>query len=115
MAYQTVNPTTGEVIKTWSSHTDQQIEDALVAAHKLYKSHWSKGPMQPRLDVLRKLADLIDARTEELAHIITEEMGKLIVESRAELQVVAQIARYYADNAQRFLAPVKINSELGEA
>ena len=115
MAYQTVNPATGEVIKTWSSHTDQQIEDALVAAHKLYKSHWSKGPMQPRLDVLRKLADLIDARTEELAHIITEEMGKLIVESRAELQVVAQIARYYADNAQRFLAPVKINSELGEA
>jgi succinate-semialdehyde dehydrogenase / glutarate-semialdehyde dehydrogenase len=115
VAYQTVNPTTGELVKTWPSHSDQQIEAALAAAHKLYKSAWSKGPIQPRLDVLRKLADLIDARTEELARIITAEMGKLIVESRAEVQVVAQIARYYADNAERFLAPVRINSELGDA
>ncbi|HEX7814000.1 aldehyde dehydrogenase family protein [Dyella sp.] len=89
MAYQIFNPTTGELVKTWPSYSDQQVEEALAAAHKLYKSQWSKGPIQPRLVVLRKLADLIDARTEELARIITAEMGKLIVESRAEVQVIA--------------------------
>lgn len=115
MAYQTINPTTNQLVKTWPNHTDAQVEDALASAHRLYKSEWSKGSIQPRLAVLRKLADLIDARNEELARIITLEMGKLIGESRGELQVVAQIARFYADNAERFLAPVSIQTDQGDA
>ncbi len=54
MAYQTINPTTNELIKTYPDHTDQQIEEALAAAHTLYKSEWPKGSIQPRLAVLRK-------------------------------------------------------------
>lgn len=115
MAYQTINPTTNELVKTWPNHTEEQIEDALAAAHRLYKSEWSKGSIQPRLKVLRKLADIIDSRVEELATIITLEMGKLIGESRGEVQIVAQIARYYADNAERFLAPTSIQTDQGEA
>ncbi|WP_346830830.1 NAD-dependent succinate-semialdehyde dehydrogenase [Pseudomonas abietaniphila] len=115
MAYQTINPTTNQLVKTWPNHTDAQVEDALASAHRLYKSEWSKGSIQPRLAVLRKLADLIDARNEELARIITLEMGKLIGESRGELQVVAQIARFYADNAERFLAPVSVQTDQGDA
>ncbi|MFJ5295467.1 NAD-dependent succinate-semialdehyde dehydrogenase [Pseudomonas sp. NPDC088368] len=115
MAYQTINPTTNQLVKTWPNHTDAQVEDALASAHRLYKSEWSKGSIQPRLAVLRKLADLIDARNEELARIITLEMGKLIGESRGELHVVAQIARFYADNAERFLVPVSIQTDQGDA
>ncbi len=115
MAYQPINPTTNELIKTYPDHTDQQIEEALAAAHKLYKSEWSKGPIQPRLAVLRKLADIIDSRAEELAQISTREMGKLIGESREEVWIIAQIARFYADNAERFLAPAPIKSALGDA
>ncbi|MEQ5055323.1 NAD-dependent succinate-semialdehyde dehydrogenase [Klebsiella michiganensis] len=115
MAYQSVNPTTGVPGKIWQNHTEAQIEEALSAAHALYKSEWSKGSIQPRVKVLNKLADLIDERTEELAVMITEEMGKLIDESRGEVQVVAQIARYYAENAEKFLQPVAIDSEMGDA
>src|SRR6201989_2159087 len=115
MAYQTINPTTNELIKTYPEHTDQQIEEALAAAHKLYKSQWSKGSIQPRLEVLRKLADIIDSRAEELAQISTQEMGKLIGESREEVWIIAQIARFYEDNAERFLAPTPIKSALGDA
>jgi succinate-semialdehyde dehydrogenase/glutarate-semialdehyde dehydrogenase len=89
------------------------MEEALAAAHKLYKSEWSKGSIQPRLAVLRKLADIIDSRAEELAQISTKEMGKLIGESREEVWIIAQIARFYADNAERFLAPAPIKSALG--
>ncbi len=115
MAYQTINPTTNELIKTYPEHTDQQVKEALAAAHKLYKSEWSKGPIQPRLAVLRKLADIIDSRAEELAQISTREMGKLIGESREEVWIIAEIARFYADNAERFLAPTPIKSALGDA
>lgn len=42
MAYQAINPTTNELIKTYPEHADPQVEEALAIAHKLYKSEWSK-------------------------------------------------------------------------
>ncbi len=115
MAYQTVNPANNKLIKEYSSHTDADVEAALSTADALYHSDWSKGSIDKRLAVLHKLADLIDSRTEELAKIASVEMGKLIAQSRGEVKLCAQIARYYADNAKQFLAPVKYPSELGEA
>lgn len=115
MAYKTVNPANNKLIKEYPSHTDADVEAALSTADALYHSDWSKGSMDKRLAVLHKLADLIDSRTEELAKIASEEMGKLIAQSRGEVKLCAQIARYYADNAKQFLAPVKYPSEMGEA
>ncbi len=115
MAYQTVNPANNKLIKEYSSHTDADVEAALSTAYALYHSDWSKGSIDKRLAVLHKLADLIDSRTEELAKIASVEMGKLIAQSRGEVKLCAQIARYYADNAKQFLAPVKYPSEMGEA
>jgi len=115
MAYQTVNPANNKLIKEYSSHTDADVEAALSTADALYHSDWSKGSIDKRLAVLHKLAELIDSRTEELAKIASVEMGKLIAQSRGEVKLCAQIARYYADNAKQFLAPVKYPSEMGEA
>lgn len=115
MSYQTINPASNELIKSWSAHNDQQVEQALTLADDLYHSAWSKGPIQPRLQVLKKLADLIDGRVDELAKAASVEMGKLINQSRGEVKICAQIARYYAENAERFLAPTRYPSELGEA
>ncbi|WP_338569491.1 NAD-dependent succinate-semialdehyde dehydrogenase [Erwinia billingiae] len=115
MSYQTINPASNKLVKTWSDHNDQQVEQALKTADDLYHSSWSKGDIQPRLQVLKKMADLIDGRVEELAKTASVEMGKLINQSRGEVQLCAQIARYYAENAERFLAPTRYPSELGEA
>ncbi|MBM7342303.1 NAD-dependent succinate-semialdehyde dehydrogenase [Pantoea coffeiphila] len=115
MSYQTINPASNKLIKSWPAHTDEQVEQALAAADALYHSSWSKGDIQPRLQVLQKLATLIEERVEELAIAASEEMGKLIGQSRGEVELCAQIARYYAENAERFLAPVRYPSELGEA
>ncbi|NIE82727.1 MULTISPECIES: NAD-dependent succinate-semialdehyde dehydrogenase [unclassified Burkholderia] len=115
MAYQSVNPANNELIRQWPNHTDEQVEAALASAHRLYKSEWSKGPIAPRLAVLHRLAEIVESRAEELARIITQEMGKRIVESRGEVQVVADIARFYADNGERFLAPTRIETAHGEA
>lgn len=115
MSYQTINPASNKLIKSWPAHTDEQVEQALATADALYHSDWSKGSIQPRLQVLQKLATLIEGRVEELATAASEEMGKLIGQSRGEVELCAQIARYYAENAERFLAPVRYPSDLGEA
>ena len=98
MPYQSVNPATGEFIKSFANHTDAHIAAALTTAHTLYKSNWSKGPIDPRLEVLTRAAKLIDERAEELARIAVLEMGKRISEARAEVKLTADIARYYAAN-----------------
>ncbi|MGP3590325.1 NAD-dependent succinate-semialdehyde dehydrogenase [Vagococcus sp. WN89Y] len=115
MAYQTVNPFNNQLIKEYPNHSEADIEAALKQADALYHSEWSKGSIDKRLPVLHKLADLLESNQEELAKIASQEMGKLIEQSRGEVKLCAQIARYYADNAKTFLAPVKYPSELGEA
>ncbi|XTZ37816.1 NAD-dependent succinate-semialdehyde dehydrogenase [Salmonella enterica] len=116
MSYQTVNPFNNQLIKEYPNHNDAEVEAALKQADALYHSSWSKGNnIEQRLSVLHKLADLLDSNQQELAKIASREMGKLIEQSRGEVKLCAQIARYYADNAKTFLAPVKYQSELGEA
>lgn len=115
MAYQSVNPTTGEILKTFANHTDAELQSALKVAHALYKSEWSKGPIQPRLDVLKRLAHLIHDRAEDLARVLAKEMGKRIWEARGEVAITAGIAHYYAQNAATFLAPKKLETSHGES
>lgn len=115
MAYQTVNPFNNQLIKAYPNHSDADIEATLRQADALYHSEWAKGSIDQRLPVLHKLADLLESHQEELAKIATQEMGKLIAQSRSEVQICAQIARYYADNAKKFLAPVKYDTDLGDA
>jgi succinate-semialdehyde dehydrogenase/glutarate-semialdehyde dehydrogenase len=110
-----VNPFNNQLIKAYPNHSDADIEATLRQADALYHSEWAKGSIDQRLPVLHKLADLLESHQEELAKIATQEMGKLIAQSRSEVQICAQIARYYADNAKKFLAPVKYDTELGDA
>ena len=115
MAYQTINPFTNELVKEYPPHSDADVESALQKADALYHSDWAKGDIDQRLPILRRLADLMEEQQESLAKIATQDMGKLIEQSRGEVALCAKIARYYADNAKAFLAPGKYDSDLGEA
>lgn len=115
MAYQTMNPFTNELVKEYPPHSDADVESALQKADALYHSDWAKGDIDQRLPILHRLADLMEEQQEELAKIATQDMGKLIEQSRGEVALCAKIARYYADNAKAFLAPVKYDSDLGDA
>ena len=114
-AYQSINPANNELLKTWPNHDDIYTQRALKTADNLYHSAWCKGDMQPRLQVLHRLADLIDQRAEQLATIASKEMGKLIGQSRGEVKICAQIARYYADNAASLLQAQPYPSSVGDA
>ncbi len=102
MAYATINPATGETVKTFETATDQQIRDAVARSAKEYTS-WRTVPVAERARLMHAMAGLYRERQDELAALITEEMGKPLAQSVSEVQLVADIYDYYADNAEEFM------------
>jgi len=114
MSYQSINPNDGKVTKTFPELTDAQLETAISTAAKCFET-WRTKTYAERATVVAKAASLMHTRADEFARHATLEMGKRINESRGEVEFSSQILAYYAKNAERFLAPVKLNPTVGEA
>jgi succinate-semialdehyde dehydrogenase/glutarate-semialdehyde dehydrogenase len=114
MAYRSVNPYDGKVLKTFEEISDEQLEGALQNAEQCFDT-WRHKTFSERANVLRTAANILRSRADDFARLVTLEMGKLIKESRAEVTLSADIVDYYAENAKRFLAPEKLNPASGEA
>ena len=110
MAYQTVNPYTNEVVKTYSNATDNDIERALSVTGNLFKS-MKKQSISERSAILHRIADAFRKNEDELARVATVDMGKLLAESKGEVELCANIADYFADNAERILKPTEIETQ----
>lgn len=115
MAYRTLNPFTEERGKDYPEHTDAQVEAALATADALFRSDWSQGDIAPRLKVLSRMSALLTERSDVLAQAMATEMGKLVEQGAGEIELCAGIAAYYAKNAEEFLKPEWVESDLGEA
>ena len=112
MTYQSINPYTGTVLETFDELTDAQLETALATAADCFDS-WRHTSFGERAAVVAKAASIMRDRAEEFAHLVTLEMGKLIEESRGEVALSADIIEYYAENGERFLAPVRLEPSSG--
>ena len=91
MAYQTVNPSTGELLRTFDEHTDQQMEEMLATADRTFREVWSRKSVRDRAKVIGKAASLMLDQKEKFARLATIEMGKRIAESRGEVELSASI------------------------
>ncbi|MDY6055635.1 NAD-dependent succinate-semialdehyde dehydrogenase [Micrococcus sp.] len=111
--YRTVNPATGELVKTFEFHTDEQIAEALDAVQQTYES-WSVTPLAERVAVVRRIAELMDERSEQIGATITEEMGKSLPEAIGEAEFSSRIFAYYADNAEKLLAEEPLTDFTGQ-
>lgn len=109
MAYQTINPYTNDLIKEYPDATDEELENTLETAHELY-STFKTQDIKERAQLLRQIAKKIRERSDELAKILTIEMGKLIGEAEGEVELVAIIADWYADHAEEMLKPREIET-----
>ena len=114
VAYQSVNPYNGKVLKTFKELTDQQLEQALKTAATGFET-WRCMTFAKRAAVAAKAAAIMRARVDEFARPVTLEMGKLIAEARGEVALSADIIDYYAKNAERFLAPQQLKPSSGKA
>jgi succinate-semialdehyde dehydrogenase / glutarate-semialdehyde dehydrogenase len=114
MSYVSVNPATGEVLRTFTEHTDEEMWDALTIANKAFRP-WASRAFSERSKIIGRSAHLLLEKKEELARLATVEMGKRIAESRGEVELSASIMQHFADNAESLLEPKKINSATGDA
>lgn len=115
MAYKSVNPYNGKVLRTFDDMTDEQLEAAVARAAKTYEENWSLKDISYRGSVLKRAAAILRERLDEFARPITLEMGKLWGESQDEVRLSADILEYYANHGGEFLAPKTLNVQEGEA
>ena len=107
MTYRVQNPATDEVIETFPTATDEEIENTVIDADKASES-WGLVDIEKRAEIVAKAAELFDARKNDLGEIIAEEMGKPLVEGTEEAEFAAEIFKYYADNGPDFAADQEI-------
>ncbi|MCB9285046.1 MAG: NAD-dependent succinate-semialdehyde dehydrogenase [Lewinellaceae bacterium] len=107
---QSVNPTTDAQIASYTVMPDTEVESRIQAAHQAFQ-HWRKVPIAERAPFMKRAADILDQKRNELARLISLEMGKLLSESEAEIAKCAWVCRHYAEQAEVFLAPERVQTD----
>ena len=107
--YRVLNPATGEVVEEFPTATDAEIQDALARSQEAFQS-WKEVPIAERAKIVAKVADLFTERADELAAIITEEMGKPLSQSKGEAEFCTDIFNYFATEGPGLAADQEIKA-----
>ncbi len=110
MGIATINPATGETVKTFTALTDAEIENALALADRAFRDY-RRVSFDTRSQWMQNAANLLEENAETYAKIMTLEMGKPITAAIAEVKKSAAVCRFYAENAAQFLADVPAESD----
>lgn len=103
MPIATVNPATGETLKTFDALDDAGIDRRVAAAEAAFRDYRTTS-FADRARLLRRAADLLEEDQADIARTLTTEMGKPIGAARAEAAKCVKAMRWYADHAERLLA-----------
>jgi succinate-semialdehyde dehydrogenase / glutarate-semialdehyde dehydrogenase len=103
MAIATINPATGETIKTFAPLSDVEIDARLARADETFRTYRLTSFAQ-RAEWMRAAAQIFDDESDDIARTMTLEMGKPLAAARAESQKCARACRYFAENAEQLLA-----------
>ena len=114
MAFQSINPVTGETLQTFEAWNIEQVEATLQQATAA-APQWAAMPLQERCNLLLKAAEILRGQKDRFAKLITLEMGKLFAESRAEVEKCALGCEYYAHHAAAMLKDEIIATDAGKS
>jgi succinate-semialdehyde dehydrogenase/glutarate-semialdehyde dehydrogenase len=107
-----INPATGETLRTFDPMTDTQVDDALALAESAWRSY-RHTPLAGRARWLSAAANILEEEKDRLGRIMTLEMGKPIGAARAEAVKCASACRYYAEHGERLLADEPLDAGPG--
>lgn len=110
--YAVVNPANNQKVREFEAHTDDQIRQMLDRAHAAQQA-WRETPMRERAETMAALASLYRSRSRDLASTQAREMGKPLSQGMAEMELVASIYDYYAENAESFTKPEEYQASTG--
>jgi succinate-semialdehyde dehydrogenase/glutarate-semialdehyde dehydrogenase len=114
--YAVVNPATGKTLKRVDAISDEEAREAVGRAHRAHED-WLTSTVLQRAETIRRVGELHEQRKQELAEIITREMGKPTAEAIGEVEFCKSIYDFYADNAEGLLAdePITLMGGQGSA
>jgi succinate-semialdehyde dehydrogenase / glutarate-semialdehyde dehydrogenase len=111
---KSVNPATGDVLKEYPDHGEAEVEARLARATATFRT-WKRTSYAERARPLRAAADLLDREKERIGRLMTLEMGKTLKSAIAEAEKCALACRFYAENAERFLADEVVKTEAAKS
>lgn len=104
MPIATINPATGETVKTFTPATDQEVDAAIARAYERFLDYRHNTTFAQRAGWANATADLLEAEADDVAAMMTLEMGKTLKSAKAEVLKCAKGFRYYAEHAEQLLA-----------
>lgn len=110
MAIETVNPHTGQLLKSYDEMSVEETANIINDVHTAYLD-WQNSDFSYRASLMKKAADILESKQDEWAKLMALEMGKPIQQGRLEALKCAKVCHYYADNAQDFLSPRHIETD----
>ncbi len=114
MPIESINPATGYLIRSFEPLTAEAIQEKIDLAEEAFRAY-RKVPLEHRSMCMKKLAALLEEEVDDLARIMTLEMGKTFQAARQEALKCAVCCRYYADEAAGIVAPIAIETEASES
>jgi succinate-semialdehyde dehydrogenase / glutarate-semialdehyde dehydrogenase len=114
VAISTVNPATGEEVKTFDELSDEEINRKIQLAADTFREY-RKTSFEDRSRMMTRAGEILEDEAEEFGRLMTMEMGKTLAAGTAEANKCARGCRYYAENAERFLADEEIELEGAKA
>ncbi len=114
MGIATINPATGETIKSFEPLSGESIEAKLALAQQTFEQY-RKIPMTQRAEWLKVAAEILERDKVSFGKIMTTEMGKTLKSAIAEAEKCALVCRYYAEHAAEFLADVPASTDASKS
>jgi len=114
MAIASINPATGETLKSFSALNDDEIDAAIARSAHAFAVNSARS-FGKRAGRVQHLADLLDERSADYGRMITLEMGKPVGAAVAEVKKCATTCRYYAEHAERYLADEHVKTDASES
>lgn len=110
--FETINPANGKVIASY--HADENVEDILQAVAQA-QTEWRRTTFATRAGLLERVAAVLEQDKDDLARLMSLEMGKPLPQSRSEIEKCAWVCRFYAEKAESFLSEEAIQTEARES
>ncbi len=114
MPLTTVNPATGEDIETYDALTQAEIDDRLARADAAFARH-RRTSFAERADKMKRAGDILEKKARHWGEIMTREMGKPIGQAVAEAEKCAWACRFYAEKAEAFLSPERVETDASKS
>jgi succinate-semialdehyde dehydrogenase/glutarate-semialdehyde dehydrogenase len=114
MNIPSINPADNTINKKYKAHTAKQVAYKIAQTQQAWQQ-WKSTTFKRRVAPMHKMADILNQRKNELAHLMAIEMGKPLKQGMAEIEKCAAVCTYYADNAEAFLKDQLIETDASKS